>query len=123
MCIFSFPCIQVNNKLPLCLDSLWKSSLSPLSRSSSSSSSSSDDLWARRDVEKRTDSGLSGLGEASYRPTPLTSSLCAYSFSFGDALMPDIKRSYSSGYLDKLTKYVFLHSLVICVVKNEILSL
>ncbi|KAK3557512.1 hypothetical protein QTP70_028337 [Hemibagrus guttatus] len=56
-------------------DSLWTSSLSPLSRSSSSSSSSSDDLWARRDVEKRTDSGLSGLGEASYRPTPLTSSL------------------------------------------------
>ncbi|KAM9483702.1 E3 ubiquitin-protein ligase MARCHF7 isoform 1-T1 [Clarias gariepinus] len=56
-------------------DSLWKSSLSPLSRSSSSSSSSSDDLWARRDVDKRTDSGLSGLGEASYRPTPLTSSL------------------------------------------------
>ncbi|XP_026789130.3 E3 ubiquitin-protein ligase MARCH7 isoform X1 [Pangasianodon hypophthalmus] len=56
-------------------DSLWKSSLSPLSRSSSSSSSSSDDLWARRDVEKRTDSGLSGLGEASYRSTPLTSSL------------------------------------------------
>lgn len=71
----------MNNKLPLCLDSLWKSSLSPLSRSSSSSSSSSDDLWARRDVEKRADSGLSGLGEASYRPTPLTSSLCAYSFS------------------------------------------
>ncbi|XP_047669278.1 E3 ubiquitin-protein ligase MARCH7 isoform X2 [Tachysurus fulvidraco] len=56
-------------------DSLWTSSLSPLSRSSSSSSSSSDDLWARRDVEKRTDSGLSGLGEASYRPTALTSSL------------------------------------------------
>ncbi|XP_062853775.1 E3 ubiquitin-protein ligase MARCH7 isoform X2 [Trichomycterus rosablanca] len=53
-------------------DSLWKSSLSPLSRSSSSSSSSSDDLWARRDVDKRTDSGL---GEASYRPTSLSSSL------------------------------------------------
>ncbi|XP_053493926.1 E3 ubiquitin-protein ligase MARCH7 [Ictalurus furcatus] len=57
-------------------DSSWsKSSFSPLSRSSSSSWSSDDDLWARRDVEKRTDSGLSGLGEASYRPTPLTSSL------------------------------------------------
>ncbi|XP_060774677.1 E3 ubiquitin-protein ligase MARCH7 isoform X2 [Neoarius graeffei] len=54
-------------------DPLWKESFSPLSWSSSSSSSS-DDLWARRDVEKRTDSGLSGLGEASYRPTPLTSS-------------------------------------------------
>ncbi|TTH38797.1 E3 ubiquitin-protein ligase MARCH7 [Bagarius yarrelli] len=56
-------------------DSLLTSSLSPLSWFSSSSSSSSDDLWARRDVEKRTDSGLSGLGEASYRPRPLTSSL------------------------------------------------
>ncbi|KAI5613717.1 E3 ubiquitin-protein ligase MARCH7, partial [Silurus asotus] len=56
-------------------DSLWKSSLSPLSRSSSSSSSSSDDLWARRDVEKRTEPGLSGLGESSCWSTPLTSSL------------------------------------------------
>lgn len=58
-------------------DSSWKSTISPLSRSSSSSSSSSSEgLWARREAEKRNDSGLSGLGESSsYRPTSLTSSL------------------------------------------------
>ncbi|XP_073707575.1 E3 ubiquitin-protein ligase MARCHF7 isoform X2 [Garra rufa] len=60
--------------------SSWKSSISPLSRSSSSSSSScsstpSEGLWARRDLEKRGDSGLSSLGESSYRPSGLTSSL------------------------------------------------
>ncbi|XP_058634139.1 E3 ubiquitin-protein ligase MARCH7 isoform X1 [Onychostoma macrolepis] len=58
----------------------WKSSISPLSRSSSSSSSSSsttpsEGLWARRDLEKRGDSGLTSLGESSYRPSGLTSSL------------------------------------------------
>ncbi|XP_056315588.1 E3 ubiquitin-protein ligase MARCH7 isoform X2 [Danio aesculapii] len=62
------------------LGSSWKSSISPLSRSSSSSSSSSvstpsESLWARRDLEKRVDSGLSSLGESSYRPSSLTSSL------------------------------------------------
>uniref|UniRef100_A0A8C2JXG1 RING-type E3 ubiquitin transferase n=1 Tax=Cyprinus carpio TaxID=7962 RepID=A0A8C2JXG1_CYPCA len=61
-------------------NSSWKSSISPLSRSSSSSSSSSlstpsESLWARRDLEKRGDSGLTSLGESSYRPSGLTSSL------------------------------------------------
>ncbi|XP_016364398.1 E3 ubiquitin-protein ligase MARCH7-like isoform X2 [Sinocyclocheilus rhinocerous] len=61
-------------------NSSWKSSISPLSRSSSSSSSSSsstpsEGLWARRDLEKRGDSGLTSLGESSYRPSGLTSSL------------------------------------------------
>ncbi|KAG9277613.1 E3 ubiquitin-protein ligase MARCH7 [Astyanax mexicanus] len=58
-------------------DSSWKSTISPLSRSSSSSSSSSSEgLWARREAEKRNDSGLSGLGESSsYRPSSLSSSL------------------------------------------------
>ncbi|XP_026069945.1 E3 ubiquitin-protein ligase MARCH7-like isoform X2 [Carassius auratus] len=61
-------------------NSSWKSSISPLSRSSSSSPSSSlstpsEGLWARRDLEKRGDSGLTSLGESSYRPSGLTSSL------------------------------------------------
>ncbi|XP_051568342.1 E3 ubiquitin-protein ligase MARCHF7-like [Myxocyprinus asiaticus] len=61
-------------------DSSWKSAISPLSRSSSSSSSSSastqsESLWARRDLEKRADSGMTSLGESSYRPSGLTSSL------------------------------------------------
>ncbi|XP_016093696.1 E3 ubiquitin-protein ligase MARCHF7 [Sinocyclocheilus grahami] len=56
--------------------SSWKSSISPLSRSSSSSSTTpSEGLWARRDLEKRGDSGLTSLRESSYRPSGLTSSL------------------------------------------------
>lgn len=74
-------------KLSLCLGSSWKTSISPLSRSSSSSSSSSvstpsEGLWARRDLEKRVDSGLSSLGESSYRPSSLTSSLCMCAHTF-----------------------------------------
>ncbi|XP_056605993.1 E3 ubiquitin-protein ligase MARCH7 isoform X2 [Triplophysa dalaica] len=57
------------------IDSSWKSSIGPLSRSSSSSSSSSsspsESLWSRRDLEKRVDSGSS----SSYRTSGLTSSL------------------------------------------------
>ncbi|XP_051753615.1 E3 ubiquitin-protein ligase MARCH7 isoform X2 [Ctenopharyngodon idella] len=59
-------------------NSSWKTTISPLSRSSSSSSSSStpsEGPWARRDLEKRGDSGLTSLGESSYRPSGLTSSL------------------------------------------------
>ncbi|CAM4622483.1 unnamed protein product [Leuciscus chuanchicus] len=58
--------------------SSWKTTISPLSRSSSSSSSSStpsEGPWARRDWEKRGDLGLTSLGESSYRPSGLTSSL------------------------------------------------
>ncbi|XP_041936059.1 E3 ubiquitin-protein ligase MARCH7 isoform X1 [Alosa sapidissima] len=66
-------------------DMPWKS-LSPLSRSSSSSStsssssSSSEGLWARRELDKRGESGYSSLGERSstfssslYRPERVTS--------------------------------------------------
>ncbi|XP_035382835.1 E3 ubiquitin-protein ligase MARCH7 isoform X2 [Electrophorus electricus] len=57
-------------------DSLWKSTISPLSRSSSASSSSSaEGLWYRREPEKRSEPNQSSLGEPSYRPTVLTSSL------------------------------------------------
>nr|XP_055069741.1 E3 ubiquitin-protein ligase MARCH7 isoform X3 [Misgurnus anguillicaudatus] len=60
-------------------DSSWKSTVSPLSRSSSSSSSSSsspsESLWARRDLEKRGGLGSTSLGESSYRPSGLTSTL------------------------------------------------
>ncbi|XP_067315303.1 E3 ubiquitin-protein ligase MARCH7 isoform X1 [Pseudorasbora parva] len=59
-------------------NSSWKANISPLSRSSSSSSSSStpsESPWARRDLEKRGDLGLTSLGESSYRPSGLTSSL------------------------------------------------
>ncbi|ROL41768.1 E3 ubiquitin-protein ligase MARCH7 [Anabarilius grahami] len=57
-------------------NSSWKTTISPLSRSSSSSlSTPSEGPWARRDLEKRGDSGLSSLGESSYRPSGLTSSL------------------------------------------------
>ncbi|XP_052415337.1 E3 ubiquitin-protein ligase MARCHF7 isoform X2 [Carassius gibelio] len=60
-------------------NSSWKSSINPLSRSSSSSSSSSlttpsESVWARRDLEKRGDSGRTSLGDSSYRPSGLTSS-------------------------------------------------
>uniref|UniRef100_A0A673GQB2 RING-type E3 ubiquitin transferase n=1 Tax=Sinocyclocheilus rhinocerous TaxID=307959 RepID=A0A673GQB2_9TELE len=43
--------------------------------SSSSSTTPSEGLWARRDLEKRGDSGLTSLRESSYRPSGLTSSL------------------------------------------------
>ncbi|XP_051985598.1 E3 ubiquitin-protein ligase MARCHF7-like isoform X2 [Xyrauchen texanus] len=63
-------------------DSSWKSTISPLSRSSSSSSSSSssastqsESLWCRRDLEKRPDLGMTSLGESSYQPRGLTSSM------------------------------------------------